>query len=400
MSRALYRLSARFTVTVTKPGRYADGGGLYLLVRQRGEVVERLWVFRHERDARERLVSLGPARDVSLSLARERAERCRLALQLGKDVKAAVRASMVPTFGEVADDYVAAMTPSFRNSKHRAQWHMTLGDAYCAGLRSKPVDEITTDDIVAILRPIWRIKAETAQRLRGRIEKVLAAAKVRGLRSGDNPAAWSNHLELILPPGQKLTRGHHAALPFAELPAVMQRLKRSQSISALALEWTILTAARTGETVHARAQEIRANERVWVVPSERMKSGREHRVPLCDRAFQIFEHVSKSGAPYLFPGQDLREPLSTGAMAQFLKSLQPDITVHGFRSTFRDWVGDATAFDERLAEAALAHVAGDRTERAYRRGDALEKRRVMMDSWANFALTPPARPPLRLVDAA
>ena len=251
-----------------------------------------------------------------------------------------------------------------------------------------PVHEIGTEDVLAVLRPIWTTKSETASRVRGRIEAVIDAARARGLIAEDiaNPARWRGHLSHWLPRRQKLTRGHHAAMPYKELPAFVQELRRSEATAALALEFLILTAARTGEVLGARWDELDLDVGVWSLPAERMKSGRAHRVPLSARTLEIIEVLKPlRDGQYLFPGAKRGRPLSTMAMMMVLRrSEQGHVTVHGFRSSFRDWVGDATSFPTDLAESALAHIAGDQTERAYRRVDALERRRTLMDEWEAF----------------
>lgn len=386
-------LTARFVTSASKPGRYADGDGLYLIVRQRGDdrddeggkKVERLWLFRYSRgqrgEAKERTLSLGPARNVPLAAARKIAGRCRELLAAGGDPRDALKRSEAPSFGELADDHVAHLG---LNPKTTSHWKLTLGDTYCRPIRSKSVDQLTTEDLVALLKPLWHTKPETAQRLRTRIEKVMDGAKVRGLFRGENPARWRGHLEHLLAPPKVLTRGHHKALPWQEIPAFMARLRKLESVSALALEWTILTCARTIETTGAVKGEVDSAQRLWIVPPERMKAKREHRVPLTDRCLAIFEEAEELKGAFLFPGTTNEDPLSYMAMLQCLKGLVPGITVHGFRSSFRDWVGEATTYPDHLAEAALAHIVGDKTERAYRRGDALERRRAMMVDWEKY----------------
>ncbi len=381
MPRARSRLSARFVQTVTVPGRYADGGGLYLLVDQAGN---RRWLYRYTRNKRTRDMGLGPARDVSLARARELAEDARRATREGIDpieVRPTAQRQAV-TFREAAEAYIAAHAPGWRNPKHVAQWRTTLLEQ-AAAIGRLPVDKVDTEAVLMVLRPIWLATPETASRLRGRIERVLDAAKAAGDRSGENPARWRGHLDHLLPrsrPG----RTHHAALPWPEAPALLIRLRALRSISAAALEWTILTAARTGETIGATWAEIDFEARVWTVPASRMKAGREHRVPLCRRCMAIAAGMRQMGSPYVFPGGRTGRPLSNMAMAETLKHLAPGITVHGFRSTFRDWAGDRTNMSREVIEAALAHRVGDATELAYRRQDALEKRRRLMDAWAAF----------------
>ena len=387
MTRSRNRLNPKAIPTLPI-GRHGDGDGLYLLVRQRGTAIERLWVYRYKSGARgeakERSISLGPLRDVSLSKAREKAAECREAIRGGLDPKVAIRADAAATFGSVADDLIKSLKTSFKNDKHRAQWETTLSDEYCGKLRPRRVDQITTEHVLEVLSPLWLTTPETASRLRGRIERVLDSAKVRHLRSGDNPARWKGHLSHLLPKPKKLARGHHRALPWAQMPVFMERLRNLDSMSALALEWTILNVTRTNETVLGKRSEIDREKNVWVIPKERMKAGREHRVPLCARALEILAETDKIGGQWLFPGQTTRKPLSLAAMAECLKGFNLPATVHGFRSSFRDWVSEATMFPDNLAEAALAHVIGDKTERAYKRGDALDKRRELMNAWNRY----------------
>ena len=292
-----------------------------------------------------------------------------------------------PTFGQVADDFLSAKQSEWRNAKHRAQWEMTL-QRYCAPLRSRPVDEIDTAAVLEVLKPLWASIPETASRLRGRIETVLDAARARGLigQHEANPARWRGHLDKLLPKRQKLTRGHHAAMPFADVPQFMASLRKRDAVAALALEFTILTAARTGEALGARWDEIDFEQSIWTVPAARMKGGRIHRVALSGPALAVLEKLDAGRtSEYVFPGQRPGKPLSEMAMEMILRRMKADgATVHGFRSSFRDWCGEVSTFPREVAEAALAHVAGDQTERAYRRGDALEKRRALMDAWATY----------------
>jgi len=284
----------------------------------------------------------------------------------------------------VADDLVASLSPGFRNEKHRAQWKTTLR-IYAAPIWNKPVAQIETSDILEILRPVWNTKNETASRVRGRIERVSDAAAANNLRSGNNPARWRGNLSTWLGNRPKRTK-HHTALPYTEVPAFVAELGKQQGVSALALLFTIFTAARTTESLQALKTEFRLAERVWIVPPERMKGERQHRVPLSDAAMGIVEQAMQlSSGPYLFPGQRSGRPLSNMAMVMLLRRMGRDnVTVHGFRSSFRDWAGDETHFPREVAEAALAHVVGDEAEQAYRRGDALAKRRALMQAWADY----------------
>ncbi len=395
MALALNKLNARGVTAITKPGRHGDGGGLYLVVDKSGA---KRWVFLYRRDGTLREMGLGGLKAVTLARARELAGQARANLQAGVDPIAAKNNApvVVPTFGEEADDFIVAMGPQFRNAKHLDQWKMTL-KVYAAPLRTKRVDEVSTADVLEVLKPIWLTKPETAARLRGRIERVLDAAKVRGHRSGENPALWRGHLDKLLPKRRKLTRGHHAAMPYGDVAAFVADLRKREAMAARALEFTILTAARSGETFGATWKEIDLDAALWTVPAERMKAGREHRVPLTPRAVEILNELAGLGAgpdAYVFPGQREGRPLSTMAMDMILRRMKVDITVHGFRSSFRDWAGEETPFPRDVAEAALAHVVGDQTERAYRRGDALEKRRKLMLAWADFCEnTAPVTPP-------
>jgi integrase len=291
----------------------------------------------------------------------------------------------IPTFGEMADQVRAALSAGFRNEKHKAQWKSTLV-TYAAPLSNKPVDTITTDDVLAILKPIWTAKAETASRVRGRIEKVLDAAKAKGFRDGENPARWRGHLDHLLPRASKLARGHHAAMPYDEVAGFVAKLRERETNAALALELSILTAARSNEILGMRWDEIDLDKKIWTVPAHRMKAGREHRVPLSQRATDILVRLSEGRSRHLvFPGQRRDKPLSARAMGMMLRRMKiENATVHGFRSSFRDWAGNETGYPRELIETALAHVIGDKAEQAYRRSDALEKRRDLMAAWAGY----------------
>lgn len=385
-------LTARQVETIAEPGAYADGGGLYLFVRS---ATAKSWVLRYSLAGKRKEMGLGSATKHGLSLAAARAlattHRTVLGQGLDPMVEARKEQKPVPTFGEMADRFVGEMGAAWRNEVHKAQWAMTLRE-YAGPLRDKPVDAIGTDDVLSVLRPLWIKRPETASRLRGRIERVLNAAKAEGHRSGENPAAWRGHLANLLPARRKLTRGHHAAMPFAEVSAFVAALRTRRATAALALEFAILTAARSGEVIGACWNEIDLEAGIWTVPAERMKAGRPHRVPLVPRALAILEAakpLARGDAPQpIFPGER-RPTLSNMAMAMLMKRMgKGEFTVHGFRSAFRDWAGEETSFPREIAEAALAHVVGDATERAYRRGDALEKRRALMQAWASH-LEPP-----------
>lgn len=390
MARQIDRLNARKVATISKPGRHADGGGLYLVVEPNGA---KRWAFLFRRQGRLREMGLGGLNSVPLATAREFAADCRKVVATGGDPIADRKAvgSEAPTFGSLADQFLETKGSGWRNEKHRAQWKMTL-TRYAAPLRKHRVDAIATEDILAVLKPVWTEKPETASRLRGRIEQVLDAARAAGHRSGENPARWKGHLDQLLSKRQKLTRGHHKALAFRDVPAFVATLRERPAIAARALEFLILTAARSGEALGARWSEVDLDAKVWTVPKERMKADREHRVPLSERALEILAEVKKLGsADLVFPGERPRKPLSNTSMLMLLRRMKMDITAHGFRSSFRDWAGDATTFSREVAEAALAHVVGDDTEQAYRRSDALAKRRKLMDAWARFCGAKPAK---------
>jgi integrase len=389
MAAGINRLSPKRIATLKDHGRHADGGGLYLVVDQHGK----RWVYMWTRAGRRTEMGLGPLRDVSLAEARELAAQARAALRRGLDPRQA-RARTVPTFGECADAYVTSMAPQFKNAKHLWQWRQTLGDAYCRAIRSKPVDQISTEDVLGVLSPIWLSKNETAARLRGRIERVLDAARAKGLRSGENPARWRGHLDHLLPRRQKLQRGHHRAIPASDVPALIARLREIDTMAAACLEWCILTACRTGEAIGARWEEIDGD--LWTIPAARMKAKRPHRVPLTPRCLALLDELRQVGSPWVFPGQRRGRPLSNMAMLELLRKMGVDATTHGFRSTFRDWAGDNTSFPREIIEAALAHTVGSETERAYRRGDALERRRDLMAAWASACEPAPASNVVRL----
>ena len=386
MAKAANKLTARSVATLSEPGRHSDGGGLYLQVSPSGA---KSWLFMFKRDGKRRELGLGSVREVPLAEARQKAAEMRRRLLEGEDPRQARdrdAGPVVPTFGVFADDWCASTEGGFRNEKHKAQIRMTLGDAYCASIRGKAVDAITTDDVLAILQPIWLEKSETASRLRGRIEKVLDAAKAKGLRQGENPARWRGHLALLLPKRNKLQRGHHPAMPYKDLPAFLARLRTHDSPSALALEFAVLTVSRTQEAIAARWEEIDLKNAVWTIPAGRMKRPREHRVPLVGRALEILTRMEAiRDREFVFPGQKAGRPLSNMALLMVLRRMEiENATTHGFRSCFRDWAGDTTEFQREIAEAAMSHAVGDMTEQAYRRGDALQKRRALMTLWDAF----------------
>lgn len=347
-----------------KAGRYGDGGGLYLEVAPGGT---KSWLFMWKVNSKRRAIGLGAYPAVPLASARAKVAKAKSDIAEGRDPAVAQRAAQSKlTFAQCVEDFLVANSPAWRNDKHKAQWEMTLGNAYCKSIRSKPVDSITVDDVLKILSPIWPSKNETASRLRGRIERVLDFAKVKGWREGMNPAQWNGNLQHLLPARQKLQRGHHPAMPYKELPDFMVALRARKAVASLALEFLILTAARSGEVYGATWSEFDLDTGIWTIPATRMKAGREHMVPLSTAALAVVRllHEVRSG-PFVFPGQRSNRPLSSSAMEMLLRRMGKDAcTVHGFRSSFRDWGGDETEYPRDLIETALAHNVGDATERA------------------------------------
>ncbi|ANY76814.1 integrase [Microvirga ossetica] len=388
-TRTLHRLSARGLQGLSK-GKHSDGGNLFLRVDASGA---RRWSFIYALSGKERELGLGSLRDVSLAKARERAAEMRSLLTEGRD-PAVVRAAetpATPSFGAFADSLLQDIEGQWRNEKHRSQWRMTL-TKYAAPLRDKPVDAITTKDVLSALRPLWGTKPETGNRLRGRIERVLAAARARGHIAGpwSNPAAWRGHLDQLLPARRTLSRGHHKAMPYAAVPDFMALLAEQDGIGAKALAFTIQTAARTGEVIGMRWSEVDLEARVWTVPAARMKTAKAHRVPLSEPALEILKRIAQlrdqdeDGDSFVFPGAKLGKPLSNMALGMCLRRLEIDATVHGFRSSFRVWAAEATSYPHDVCELALAHTVGDRVVAAYKRTDLLEQRRGLMDAWCRF----------------
>jgi len=350
------------------------------------------WCYITRVNGKRREIGLGAFPAVSLADARAAAARIRLAVADGADPMAAKpsraveAAPKLTTFGEAADEFVASMEAGWRNEKHRQQWRSTLA-THAASLRDKPVAHVGTDDVLAVLQPIWTTKAETASRLRGRIERILDFAAVKGWRDrGVNPAAWKGNLALTLPAAGKLKRGHHGAMPYADVPAFMGELAGRRGIAALALRFVVLTAARSGEVRGMTWGEV--SDDVWRIPAERMKGGREHRVPLTAPAMAVLEAMAKLGdAPdrLVFPGTKPGKPMSDMTLTAVLKRMKrEDVTVHGFRSSFSTWTADCTDASIEVREAALAHAAGDKVAAAYNRSDHFARRRELMEQWAEF----------------
>ena len=377
------------------PGLHPDGAGLYLQVTSGNG---RSWIYRYSLHNKEHRLGLGSAKAISLKRARElagetrrlRAERVDPLQQRRelRDAQLVERAKSI-SFGQCAESYITAHEAGWRNPKHRQQWRSTLSQYVYPTIGGLPVEAIDTSLILKCLEPIWRDRTETASRIRGRIESVLDYAKARGYRNGENPARWRGHLQSLLPQPAKINGvEHHAALPYAEIGEFMADLRRRDSTSARCLEFLILTAARTGEVIGATWNEIDLKSRVWVIPGNRMKGGREHRVPLSDRAVEIVRIMqSRRENDFVFAGMR-GGGLSNMSLLAMLRTMGRSVTAHGFRSSFRDWAAEQTNFPREVAEQALAHVLGDKVEAAYRRGDLFEKRRRLMAAWAEFCGKP------------
>jgi len=386
VARQHNRLSAIKVQQLREPGRYGDGAGLSLQITKDGV---KSWLFRYERRGRERWHGLGPVRDVTLAEAREAALECRRLLREGKDPIVVRKLTMARTmtFEQCVEEFLASREASWRNAKHRAQWRSTLSTYAGPVLGELPVADIDTAVIVRVLRPIWTQIPETARRLRGRIENVLDYANVHGHRSGENPARWKGHLSHVLGKPDR-TAKNHAALPYPEVPAFYEQLRHREGLGARALELTILTAARTGEMIGSHWEDIDLEAGVWTVPAGRMKMKRVHRVPLSPRAVDVLKALTRRGE-FVFPSANGAKPISNMTMAEMLKGMgYGHVTVHGFRSSFRDWAAETTTYPNHVVEMALAHAIGDKVEAAYRRGDLFEKRHRLMSEWASFCVSP------------
>ena len=382
-------LAARTVSTTIEPGRYADGGGLYLLVAPGGS---KSWMLRTVVKGRRCDIGLGSLDLVSLADAREDARRLRRIARAGGDPLAERRQERraVPSFEAAATDVHIAHAASFKNEKHRKQWLSSLGEVFKA-FGSKRVDAITSADILAALSPTWLKRPETARRVLQRVRVVFEWCKAQGYCAGDNP---TQGVTKVLPK-QRAAKAHHAALPYQQLPAFVQALRDADSgeVVKLALEFTILCAARTSETLNATWAEIDLEAKTWTIPAPRMKAGVEHRVPLSPKCVKILERAKAltDGGPYVFPGRSPKKPLSNMVFLMALRRMKrADLTTHGFRSTFRDWAAERTNVPRAVCESALAHTLRDKTEAAYNRTDLLDRRRDLMTSWARFATSKPA----------
>ncbi|MGA7180189.1 MAG: tyrosine-type recombinase/integrase [Thiobacillaceae bacterium] len=398
MAKAINRLTPELVQGITEPGMYHDGLGLYLQV---SVWHTKSWLFRYQRHNRLRSLGLGPCHTISLLEARKRARKARQLLLDGVDPiavkheqrqKAALEHARAMSFDDCAAAYIRSHRHGWKNPKHAEQWVNTLA-TYASPIFGKlPVQDVDTALVMKALGPIWTEKTETATRVRGRIESILGWATVSGYRQGDNPARWKGHLQNLLPKASKVQKiEHHPALPYSQMAEFMAQLRTQGGMGALALEFTILTAARTGEVIGARWEEVDLDNKVWTVPATRMKAEREHRVPLCERALEILKELQRLGGEFVFPG--LRgKPLSNMAMLAVLRRMgRKDLTVHGFRSTLRDWVAEQTFYPHETAEMALAHAIGNKAEAAYRRGDLFQKRLRMMTDWEKHCRSKPVK---------
>jgi integrase len=377
------------------PGLHPDGGGLYLQVAPGGS---RSWLYRYSLHGKEHRIGLGSAASIPLKLARQLAAQARQLRDTGIDPLAQKRKrrnddlvaeAKATTFKECAEKYIAAHEAGWRNAKHRQQWHNTLESYVYPVIGDLPVQNIDTPLVLKVLEPIWQDKTDTANRIRGRIEIILDWAKFREYRSGENPARWRGHLQLALAQPEKIApHQHHAALPYPEIGSFMAELRGRDSTSARALEFLILTAARTGEVIGATWNEIDLTAKVWTVPANRMKGNREHRVPLSDRAIEIVHLMqSRRENDFVFAGRR-NGGLSNMSLLALLRNMGRALTAHGFRSSFRDWAAEQTNFPNEVCEMALAHAVGDKVEEAYRRGNLLEKRRRLMQAWSEYCARP------------
>ncbi len=393
MPKKVNRLSAVKVAGAKMPGFYADGDGLYLQVTDSGS---RSWVFRFKAGGRTRDMGLGSLSTVGLAEARRMAAECRRqrlqgidpieARKLGR-MQAQLDAARSLTFDDCRDRFIVSHRAAWANNKHLKQWQSTLKTYVTPVFGALPVQNVDVALVMKALEPIWTTKTETASRVRGRIERILDWAKARGFRQGENPARWRGHLDILLAPRAKVRRvKHHAALPYRELPGFLLKIRQRDAVAARALEFAILTATRTGEVLGAHWDEIDLENKVWTVPASRMKAGREHRVPLSAAAFAVVSRLKAIRQnDFVFPGERWNKPLSNMSMLMMLRRIgREDLTVHGFRSTFRDRAAEQTNFPREVAEAALAHVIADRTEAAYRRGDLFEKRGSLMTAWGAY----------------
>ena len=393
MPRGINRLSARSVATTSQKGLYGDGGGLWLQVSSTGT---KSWLYRYTIAGRAREMGLGSLGSVSLAKAREHRALCKRQIQDGIDPIDARRSqrsraksdsAKSMTFRACAETYIETQEAGWRNAKHASQWRNTLKTYAYPIIGDLPVEAIDIEMVLEVLNPIWKTKTETASRVRSRIEQVIDWAAVHRYRTGENPARWKGHLDKTLPARSKVQKvRHHPALPYEEMGEFMALLRSQKGVGARGLEFQILTAARTGEVIGATWDEINLDAKVWALPGERVKSGSDHRVPLSTAAMEVVRNMKEKGEDgFVFLGAREGKPLSNMAFLQVLKRMErSDITAHGFRSTFRDWAADQTSFSREVAEKALAHAISDKVEAAYRRRDLFDKRRDLMEAWAEY----------------
>ncbi|WP_089724695.1 tyrosine-type recombinase/integrase [Candidatus Thiosymbion oneisti] len=385
---------------IAGPGKHEDGAGLRLVVSRTGS---KKWVLRYTIEGKRREMGLGGFPDVSLGEARDKATEHRKQAKAGVDpiearAQAQAETEKMPTFTTCAAQYIREHRHGWRNIRHARTWPRSLKTYAAPIIGSKPVDKIDTEDVLAILKPIWISKTETAKRVQGRVENILDYAAAHGYRDQTNPARWRGHLDQLLPRPSRIKQSiHYPAMPYEDLPAFMVELAGNPGVPSLALQFLILTVTRTSETLKARWEEIDLEARTWTIPESRMKSGREHRVPLSDAVLDILEALPRiHGNLYLFPGMRQGRPLSNMALLQLMRGMgygvnceRGNYVPHGFRSSFRDWSGEVSSFPRNVAEMALAYVIENKVEAAYRRGDLFAKRAWMMQAWAEFVTKTP-----------
>lgn len=407
MPKKIHNALTPLQVKNAKPGRHVDGSGLHLLVKNSGA---KSWVLRYRFEGKPHDVGISQCpeaiellqatgqTELTLAQVRDIAAIYRMQVRAGINplekrktkaptikVSQAETTTLATSFKDAAIQYLRSREATWRNAKHRQQWRNTLTQYVYPHIGEMELSSITTKEVLEVLEPIWHTKSETANRVRGRIEAVIDYAKARGDFTGENPARWRGHLEKLLPARSRLSRGHHKAMPYLEVPEFLTQLRERHAMAALALEFTVLTAGRTSEVLGATWDEIDFQQQIWTIPATRMKAGREHRVPLSPRAMEIINHTRQLNGTYLFPGPRGGK-LSGMAMSMLLRRMEKDATVHGFRSSFRDWAGETTAHAHEVCEMALAHSVSDRTVAAYRRGDLFEKRLQLMVDWEQFCV--------------
>jgi integrase len=397
MARTSRKLTALEVSRFNEPGKFPVGENLYLQISKSGS---KSWLFRYSLKGKSTWMGLGSARFLSLADARSKAVTIHKDLLNGIDPlkeKAEAESQRLleqakqMTFQECAARYIESHSPSWKNPKHISQWISTITMYANPVIGELPVADIDTTLVLKVLEPIWYAKTETASRLRGRIEKILSWAAVRGFRSKENPAIWRGHLDQLLPKRTSIQPiVHFEALPFTEIPEFCEKLRKNTDIGALALEFAILTATRTNETLKAKWQEINFEKKFWLIPAERMKAKKEHKVPLSPRALEILQPMRFiSNGDYIFPGRKNGKPMSDMALLMICRKMNYNVTVHGFRSTFRDWASETTNHSNDVIEMALAHTINNKVEAAYRRGDLFNKRQDLMNDWSNYCLSPP-----------